>query len=259
MATQIENELWDMDHRIQTWRLIWNSCQRLFLPVSPTICVSMNYLHHYFEQGIRLDVSLFQIALLATFIAGKTEDTFSNIDDVIKSFAQTAAEFDEEKLSVLQTSISIVTPLIDPKSVEFSTFKNDVLNNELHFLTAMGWKFPNQNPFFILVDWLEKLKARIESEDNQEEIEKIINNSTHNLCILIIFPDTLHMKTADLAYASLEKAWNNSMFAGDESFPSWKAIINLVCIDRTTGDSLFDQSVQELLQSRFDNWNGNRQ
>ena len=225
---------WSLQERKEAWRLIWDSSNLLNLPLSPTISTSFFYLHHYFEVSGNLDISLFTASILSTFVASKTEETRISINSLISNFIKTALTRNSESLSTLGVDKEELTK-IKNDSTEFEDYREKILDDELDFMTAMQWQFPDFNPFYALSEYLRIIQEKIEKEYfnkiPQQEYERISNNnfeiinqeSIKNMCIHHMFPNLIHENMNDLAASAIEYTWRNTSIP--QEIPHWSTFV----------------------------------
>ncbi|OHS93893.1 hypothetical protein TRFO_02456 [Tritrichomonas foetus] len=215
-----ENPNWNLPLITESWKLICDAGRQLKIPLSPTISTAMFYLHHYFEVSGQLDLTLFQIVILATFVSSKTEETFCKADDVIQSFVTSATTRDSRVLQILGTSLEELECLHNINSDDFEDFRKKLLDSELDFMTEMKWTFPNQNPFFVLSKWVSIIGKEL------GQMPKSLEQTTIDiLSILYLFPDSIHIDIKDLAASALEYSWRKLQFSTTEGIPHWTKFI----------------------------------
>lgn len=198
---------WDDQHRKEAWKLIINASEILGIPLFPTISTAINYIHRYFEISGKLELSLFQISLLATFVASKTQETFCKADDVIDAFVRVALQRSPDQLSILGTNLESLNDIKKQNTEKFEDFRKSFLDSELDFMTALKWTFPDHIPFYTIKKWLDELKVTLRNDDFDSVYDQLYSLSIEALCSLILFPESIHISINDLAASSIEYAW----------------------------------------------------
>ncbi|KAK8884671.1 hypothetical protein M9Y10_043789 [Tritrichomonas musculus] len=213
--------IWDDQHRKEAWDLMIDVSNNLKIPLSPTLSTAINYIHYYFEISGKLDLPLFQIAILAIFVASKTQETVFKADDLIDAFVTVGLQRDANQLKILGTNIEFLDSIKNQDTENYSEYRKMFLDSELDFMTAMKWKFPNHDPFHILKKWFNDLKNAVGNEDYDSISNQLNSSSTNALCFLIVFPDSLYTKDEDLVAAAFEYAWQQMSIQ-----THWSTIIN---------------------------------
>lgn len=211
---------WDAQHRKEAWNLIIDASKILGIPLSPTISTAINYIHLYYEISGQLNSSLFEIALLATFVACKAQETIYKADDLIDAFGTVGLQRSSDQLSILDFDFEQLNEIKSQGTESFENFRKKFLDSELDFMTALKWNFPEHVPFYTLKKWIDDLKSSIKNEEFDSISNQLQSLSNGALCNLILFPDSLYTNIEDLAASAIAYGWNKLGIDID-----WSAII----------------------------------
>lgn len=198
---------WDDQHRKEVWDLITDASKILGIPLCPTISTAINYIHKYFETSHKLDLSLFQIALLATFVSSKTQETFCKADNAIDAFVNVGLQRTPDQLSILGTDIESLNKIKRQDTEIYEDFRKMFLDSELDFMTSLKWNFPDHVPFYTLTKWIKELKEEIDNENFNSISSQLDSSASEVLCNLILYPDSININVEDLAAAALAFCW----------------------------------------------------
>lgn len=133
------------------------SGKNLDLPYD-TIRISLTYLEYYFQRSAQvglLGIPLLQLAILSTFVASKTQETFKKLDELISAFVEETIKYqqnDKHILDLLGIDSDFLFSLRNPTSGEYMSFHTNLAEGEIDFMTQMEWYFPDPVNFPNMTD-----------------------------------------------------------------------------------------------------------
>jgi hypothetical protein len=204
---------------------------------------AMNYLHQYFGSGGGLNLSLFLLSIISVFVACKTEELSPSVDQVIGALMSVASNSERAIQEILGTSSVELESLQKPRSTEYTSFREEVLDAEMDFLTAIEWTFRRNNPFAVIQNWTTTLLAAL-SDEYSREIRRIGEDAMASLCILAVYSDSLTIHIQDLAASVMEFAWGRSELQDKPGLKHWNDYVGYTIKDE----------VIDILLARLRDW-----
>jgi hypothetical protein len=235
--------LWDLEHRVAVLNLVRDGSRQLGVPLMVLLAPAMNYLHQYFGSDGRLNLSLFQLSIIAVIVACKTEELQPTVDQVTRTLVDVAAGREISVQEILGTSSVELESLRKFKSTEYLAFREEVVEAEMDFLNAIGWTFRRNNPFLMIRNWTTTLVDAM-GDQYSGEIRRIGEDAVASLCVHAVYGDSLTIHIEDLAGSAMEFAWERSELQDKPDLKHWSGYV---------GYTMKDEVIDNLL-ARLRDW-----